>query len=76
MQQKNIQAKMKKRFKRTTRVNYKAKAAPNLLQCNFTTKQPNQHWAADMAYVATAEGWLYVAVVFNSLKMGLVDTYK
>ena len=36
MQQKDLQAKMKKRFKRTTRVNYKAKVAPNLLQQDFT----------------------------------------
>lgn len=65
MQQKNLQAKMKKRFKRTTRVNYKAKVAPNLLQQDFTAQQPNQRWVEDITYVATAEGWLYVAVVLD-----------
>jgi transposase InsO family protein len=65
MQQNNLQAKMKKRFKITTRVNYKAKAAPNLLKRDFTAQQPNQCWVADITYVATAEGWLYVAAVLD-----------
>jgi putative transposase len=65
MQQKKLQAKMKKRFKKTTQVNYRAKAAPNLLAQDFTAQQPNQRWVADITYVATAEGWLYVAAVLD-----------
>jgi len=44
MKKAGIEAKMKKRFKVTTKVNPKAKAAPNLLKQNFTAKAPNQRW--------------------------------
>jgi transposase InsO family protein len=60
-----IQAKMKKRFKLTTKVNPKAKAAPNVLNRDFTAMKPNQRWVADITYIATAEGWLYVAAVMD-----------
>ncbi|HET6991153.1 MAG TPA: IS3 family transposase [Bacteroidia bacterium] len=35
----------------TTKVNPKAKAAPNLLQQDFTAEQPNQRWVADITYM-------------------------
>jgi transposase InsO family protein len=60
-----VMAKMKRRFKVTTRANPKALAAPNLLQQDFTAEQPNQRWVADFTYVATNEGWLYVATVLD-----------
>jgi putative transposase len=60
-----LAAKMKKRFKITTKASAKAKAAPNLLQQDFTSPSPNQRWVADITYVATAEGWLYVAAVLD-----------
>jgi putative transposase len=65
MKKEGIQAKMKKRFKITTRANPKAKPAPNLLQQDFTAQQSNQRWVADITYVVTAEGWLYVAAVLD-----------
>jgi len=65
MKKAGIQAKMKKRFKVTTKTNPKAKPAPNLLQQDFTAQQSNQRWVADITYVATAEGWLYVAAVLD-----------
>jgi putative transposase len=39
--------------------------APNLLDRQFTADAPNQKWAADFTYVATGEGWLYLAVVLD-----------
>jgi putative transposase len=65
MKQARIAAKMKKKFKVTTRSNLRAKVAPNLLQQDFTAQHPNQRWAADLTYVATLEGWLYVACVLD-----------
>lgn len=65
MREADIIAKMKKRFKRTTRVNPKASAAPNLLQQEFSAQKPNERWVADITYVATSEGWLYVAAVLD-----------
>ncbi|CEG57974.1 hypothetical protein [Legionella fallonii] len=49
----------KKRFKKTTITNPKAKAAPNLLNQNFAADRPNQRWVADITYVATAQGYFY-----------------
>jgi transposase InsO family protein len=60
-----IQAKMKKRFKITTKANPRAKAAPNLLQQDFNALAINQRWVADMTYIPTAEGWLYLAAVLD-----------
>jgi putative transposase len=60
-----IQAKMKRRFKTTTRVNPAHAYAPNLLQQNFTAQKPNQTWVADISYIKTWQGWLYIAVVLD-----------
>jgi transposase InsO family protein len=65
MQKAGIRAKMKKRFKITTKVNPDAKAAPNLLQQDFKASLPNQRWVADITYVSTAQGWLYVAAIVD-----------
>jgi putative transposase len=72
MKKSGIEAKMKKRFKITTKANPKAKAAPNLLQQDFTAEMPNQRWVADFTYVATSEGWLYVAIVLDLFSRKIV----
>jgi len=72
MKNNGIAAKMKKRFKVTTRANPRAVPAPNLLQQNFTADAPNQRWVADFTYVATEEGWLYVAAVLDLFSRRIV----
>jgi putative transposase len=72
MKKAGIMAKMSKRFKVTTRVNSKAKAAPNLLAQNFTAEEPNQRWVADITYIYTLEGWLYVACVLDLFSRKIV----
>jgi putative transposase len=39
--------------------------APNRLDQKFIASRPNQFWLADMTYVPTEEGWLYLAVVLD-----------
>ena len=39
--------------------------AANLLDRNFIADRPNQVWLADITYVPTGEGWLYLAVVLD-----------
>lgn len=39
--------------------------APNRLQRQFTVEHPDQVWVADITYLRTAEGWLYLAVVLD-----------
>ena len=38
---------------------------PNKLNRQFQVSAPNQVWCADITYVATAEGWLYLAVILD-----------
>jgi len=39
--------------------------APNLLEQDFTTDWPNQKWVADISYIPTLQGWIYLAVVMD-----------
>jgi len=39
--------------------------AANVLHRNFTATRPNQKWAGDITYIATGEGWLYLAVLMD-----------
>ena len=39
--------------------------APNLLGQEFTASRPNEKWLADITYVDTAEGWLYLSLVMD-----------
>jgi transposase InsO family protein len=72
MKKEGIVAKMKKRFKVTTKSNPKAIPAPNLLEQNFTAEKPNERWVADFTYVSTKEGWLYVATVLDLFSRRIV----
>lgn len=39
--------------------------AANLLKQDFQAEAPNQKWVSDISYVATAEGWLYLATILD-----------
>ena len=60
-----IQAKSSRRFHVTTRRNATHPVAPNLLRRNFSAQRPNQIWLADITYIPTQEGWLYLAAVLD-----------
>ncbi len=47
----------------TTDSGHDLPVAPNLLAQNFTAERPDEAWTADITYVPTAEGWLYVAAI-------------
>jgi putative transposase len=55
----------KRRFRVTTHRDPAHPVAKNLLQQDFKAEAPNQRWAADITYIATAQGWLYLAVVMD-----------
>lgn len=65
MQQMGVAAVTKKRRKPTTRSTPGARFAPNLLQREFTATLANQKWVSDTKAVATAEGWLHLAVILD-----------
>jgi putative transposase len=72
MKKSNMTAKMKKKFKITTKANPNEMPAPNLLNQNFVVAEPNKRWVADFTYVDTKEGWLYVAAVMDLFSRRIV----
>ena len=65
MRENGMKARQKRRFKRTTDSLHAFPVGPNLLDQDFTATGPNQKWGADISYVWTREGWLYLAVVID-----------
>jgi putative transposase len=55
----------RRRYRSTTRQDPTAVAAPDLVKRDFTASRPDQLWVADMTYVTTGEGWLYLATVLD-----------
>jgi len=46
--------------------------APNLIARDFTASAPNRVWLADITYIPTAEGWLYLAAVMDLFSRKIV----
>ena len=65
MRENALKARQRRRFKRTTDSLHAFPVAPNLLNQDFNATGPNQKWGADISYVWTREGWLYLAVVID-----------
>jgi putative transposase len=65
MRENGIRAKHKRRYKATTDSKHALPVAPNLLDRKFETSAPDQVWTADITYIPTREGWLYLAVVMD-----------
>jgi putative transposase len=56
-----LRCRQKRKFKATTNSKHDLPVAPNLLNQDFTATSPNQAWCGDITYIATDEGWLYLA---------------
>jgi transposase InsO family protein len=65
MQRHGIRAKGKKKFVVTTDSRHSLPVAPDLVQRRFNPSAPNQLWTGDITYLATDEGWLYLAAVVD-----------
>jgi putative transposase len=63
MREHGIRAKGARRRVRTTDSNHRLPVAENHLARDFNPDEPNRAWSADITYVPTREGWLYLAVV-------------
>ena len=63
MREAGIAAKTKRKFRQTTDSNHSMPVAENILDRDFEPEKPNASWVADITYVPTREGWLYLAVV-------------
>jgi putative transposase len=65
MEHLGINARVKRQFVTTTDSNHDLPIAENVLNRTFTTLEPDRSWVADITYVATEEGWLYLAVILD-----------
>jgi putative transposase len=72
MRKHGIRARHKRRYKATTDSTHALPVAPNRLDRHFTPTAPNQVWTADLTYIGTEEGWLYLAVVLDLFNREIV----
>jgi putative transposase len=65
MQKFGIRARTKRKFRHTTDSNHNSPIAENKLNQNFTANSPGEKLVGDITYIATNEGWLYLACVLD-----------
>ncbi len=68
----SLAAVQKRKFKATTNSKHNWPVAPNLLKRKFSVDRPNRIWVADISYIWTWEGWLYLAFVLDLYSRGVV----
>lgn len=72
MRQAGIQGVTRRKRRGTTRRNPEAQPADDLVDRKFTSDAPNRLWVADITYVPTAEGVLYLAVVVDTFSRRVI----
>ena len=68
MHEKGLFSRVKRKFVNTTNSRHQQPLAENILAREFTASQMNEKWVADITYIPTHEGWLYLA--------GIMDLYS
>ena len=73
MREHDLQSRKRRRFRVvTTDSNHRHPVAPNVLERDFEASAPNLKWLADITYLPTDEGWLYLALVLDLFARKLV----
>ena len=67
-----LKALAKRKWKATTDSKHVLPVADNLLNRDFSASAPNQKWVTDITYVATREGWLYLATVMDLYSRSII----
>jgi putative transposase len=65
MKEHGIECKQRRRYKVTTHSAHNKPVADNKLDRNFAVSIPNKVWVADITYLWTLEGWVYIAAVLD-----------
>lgn len=66
MRQEGLQGVSRRRKVKTTVRDRDVRPAPDLVDRNFSADEPNRLWVADITYIPTGEGFLYLAVVLDA----------
>jgi putative transposase len=61
-----------KKYKRTTDSAHSLPVAKNLVKRHFEAERPNQLWVADISYVWTWDGFLYLAIIIDMFSRRVV----
>jgi len=65
MREHKIQGKRRRKFRVTTDSKHNFLVSENVLDRKFSVEAPDKTWLADITYIATREGWLYLAAVMD-----------
>jgi transposase InsO family protein len=65
MREQRLVARPRRKFVKTTDSNHGLPTPSNVLDRKFEVEAPNLVWAADVTYLPTLEGWLYLAVLLD-----------
>jgi putative transposase len=65
MRENGLRGRCKRRFVHTTDSKHALPIAPNVLERCFTADAPNRTWVGDVTFIATDDGWLYLAVLLD-----------
>lgn len=72
MKEMGLRATPKEKYIATTDSNHDLKTYPNIVDQSFTAEEPNQLWMADITYVWTLEGWVYVSSIMDAYSRKIV----
>ncbi|KPU59421.1 integrase core domain protein [Pseudomonas fluorescens] len=72
MRANGLRSAWKRKFVHTTDSNHDLPIAENILRRQFDPTAPNKAWVADITYIRTHSGWLYLAVVLDLFSRKIV----
>ncbi|GAX91121.1 transposase [Effusibacillus lacus] len=75
MKELGLRSRTVKKYKATTNSNHSLPVQENKLNQQFVAEAPNQVWMADITYIPTDEGWLYLASIMDLYTRKIVGWY-
>jgi putative transposase len=72
MRQLGIRGTHRRRYRKTTERDAALPVAPDLMNRNFTATRPDEKYVADITYIRTWEGWLYLAIILDVFSRRIV----
>jgi putative transposase len=73
LRQQGLRPVYKRPYRVTTHSSHHPPVAPNILDRHFDSWLPNRVWLADLTYIATAQGWLYLAIIMDLASRRIVS---